>query len=260
MHSHFIQFVDATGARRVGSLDLHGNLATLRATDSIYALAERAISESTTLDALAQEFAGEREVAEVALAGATLLGGADHPVDEARCTLWDLSGGVRCLGDGSGLASPRRPHPATARTETLTAALCGAYLIDGHQQPRRLGFGLALFGGPFSGFAFGPALFPGTEEWLEADGSRLEIAASGVDTSQTHIGLTDNAAIAESEGRLFRQPQCRRTADLHIAALTAVSLGAARAELASVATRLSHLPLELALTTAAEPEVRTRAL
>lgn len=260
MHSQLIQFVDASGTRRVGALDPHGNISTLRATDSIYSLAERALSESTTLQALAAEFAGAREVADVALAGATVLSAADHPVDEARCTLWDLSDGITCLGDGSGLGSVRQPRPVANFNAPLKAAVCAVYLIDLHRQPCRLGFSLGLFSGSFSGFALGPALLFGTDPWLPSDSNPVTLSTTGTDMARGQLGFPAAELIDMAERRLFSRAQCRRTADLHIVALTATSVGSPTADTASLATPLSDLPLGIALSEPADFEVRTRVI
>lgn len=130
-----VQYLSEEGGRKVAIVEEGGTLVPLKAVDSVYGLAHRAIAEKSTLRALALEFADRQrpEAYEPVRASGRLLTPLDHPVDPGHCL---VSGtGLTHIGRGVGrerrLAALAAPN-LTAQQEMLRAALeNGTQLPDG---------------------------------------------------------------------------------------------------------------------------------
>lgn len=172
-----VQYLDPQGPRVVAKVADAKTLVPLTGTDSVYALAHRAVAEGTTIAALAEEFARGAPISYAdVVADGRLLTPLDHPVDEARC--WVTGTGLTHLGTGE--AAER--HLARARKGD----------IDAHAEPV-----LALLtSGALHGKPANDGIGPQPEWFYKGDGQVLLASGQSVEIPSYARGAGDETEIA----------------------------------------------------------------
>ena len=83
-----IQYLSEEGQRHIGVVESESRITRIAASDSVYALAHRALTENTSLRALAEEFASDiHDDYDAIVRDGRLLVPLDHPVDTAHCVV-----------------------------------------------------------------------------------------------------------------------------------------------------------------------------